>query len=200
MAPKYSSRTLEWLNVSNWAAVYEPCSFSLVLVQHLPDFVWDLNRLLRDLVWQSRVGQKEGQENSDGDKNAAAPLKHMSCFILEVFSVPGHFYEDFECSWSCRNASSCLNGIVYRWRLPGLCLSSSGSTPPRTGFCCHGNLITPGSRLSILLPLHAGVTGFSSCLLDSVTWASTLHLHPRSCFPGRDDGSNPARDRCFATT
>lgn len=75
MAPKYSSRTLEWLNVFNWAAVYEPCSFSSVLVQHLSDFGRDLNRQLRDLAWQSHVGWEERQEKSDGDKKCSSTFK-----------------------------------------------------------------------------------------------------------------------------
>lgn len=144
------------------------------------------------------LDEKRDRKTATEIKNAAAPSKRISCCILKVFSVPEHPHKDFKSSWSCRNASSRLDGSVYRWGRPGLCLSSSGSTPPRTGFA---NLITPGSRLSILLPLHAGVTGFSSCLLDSVTFGPPHSIYTHgSCFPGRDDASNPACDRCFATT
>lgn len=40
----------------------------------------------------------------------------------------------------------------------------------KDGLCCHGNLITPGSALSILLSPHAELTGF--CW---IRWPSGLH-------------------------
>lgn len=96
MAPKYSSRTLEWLNVSNWAAVYEPCSFSSVLVQHLPDFGCDLSRMLRDLVWQSHVGWEERQKNSDRDEKKKEKKKCSSTFKTHSLLYPGAF----QCPWT----------------------------------------------------------------------------------------------------
>lgn len=107
-------------------------------------------------------------------ENAAAPSKLISCFILKVFSVPEDFYEDFESSWSCRNASSRLDGKVYRWGLPGLCLSSSGSTPPRAALA-HNSGLTPidftpsACRSGSFLLVLAGISDLR---------ASTLHLHP----------------------
>lgn len=45
-------------------------------------------------------------------KNAAAPSRLISYFILMVFSAPEHFSKDFQSSWSCRNASGSLDGNV----------------------------------------------------------------------------------------
>lgn len=53
----------------------------------------------------------------------------------------------------------------------------------KDGLCCHGNLITPGSGLSISLSLHAEVTAFYVGFGGfGDLQASTLHLHTRIPF------------------
>lgn len=68
------------------------------------------------VIWldSPMLDEKRDRKKAMEIKNAAAPSKLISCCILKVFSVPEHFHKDFESSWSCRNASSRLDGNVYR--------------------------------------------------------------------------------------
>lgn len=47
----------------------------------------------------------------------------------------------------------------------------------KDGLGCHRNLMMPGSHPLILLPLHAGVTGFSPCWLDLVTFGPSHSIY-----------------------
>lgn len=68
------------------------------------------------VIWfdSPMLDEKRDRRTAMEIKNAAAPSKVISYFILKVFSVPENFYKDFQSSWSCRNASCRLDGNVYR--------------------------------------------------------------------------------------